>query len=370
MEFPRQVYENTILRLPELRPETQTIEFRQDPLTGARCRLNRKRVERPKQVSPGSAVDGLARKPDNCPFCPENIGAATPRFPAAICRDGFYEVGECRLFPNLFPLAPFHANITLSRRHFVSIEQFSAAMLEDALETARLFFRDVFRAPRSDTPCGCRNSGGQPGTTGADPVATAWGRGKLYPLVCWNHLPPSGGSIVHPHMQALLDRGPSGYQARLLEASAAYFEKTGSNYWTDLPRVEREKGERFVGENSSVWVLASYAPQGNREFQIIFTDGAGLLDLAGDARKDLVDALLRLLRYYHDSGVDSFNFTTLSAALGERQDFYNLNGKLIARPAVQPLYRNDTGVLERVHYEADVEMAPETIAREARGYFP
>ncbi len=341
MDLRRTLRKSTILRPPAFLPEDQFIEFREDPLTGVRCRLNLKRLERPIQVAETKALEELARKPADCPFCPENVGTVTPLFSPGLRREGYYEVGDCRMFPNLFPLAPYHGNITLGREHFLYMDQFSVGMLEDALEAAFQFMGDVRKQ----------------------------NRGKLYPILCWNYLPPSGGSIVHPHMQVLLDNEPTPYQRRLLNASRAFFRKAGSDFWGNLIDDERRRRERFVGENESLAVLASFAPQANREFQIVFKNACNLGDLGPAGRTDFISALLKLLAYYHRSGVESFNLTTLSAPLGEGRPFCRLSAKIIARPQVRPVYRNDAGILERVHYETDVEIAPEVLAKEAMEFF-
>ncbi len=333
--------ESRLLSPPGFLPEKQVIHYRTDPLTGVRCRFNERRASRPKQVPQESCIDQLARRPADCPFCPENIDTATPRFTADLCLQGYYQAGECRLFPNLFPLAPWHANISLTKQHFLSLEQFTAAMLGDAFDTAMPFIAGVQRLART----------------------------RFFPIVFWNHLPPSGSSIIHPHIQVLLDTSPTVFQKKLLDASQSFHRQTGRNYWSELIKVEKDNGRRFVGENASVAVVASYAPQGNREFQIVFKEAASVTGLDQTSRADLIEALLRLLKYYHSCGVQSFNMTMLSAALDDRLDYFSLSAKLMARPRVQPLYRNDTGILERVHYETDLEVAPEALASEARGFF-
>ena len=182
-------------------------------------------------------------------------------------------------------------------------------------------------------------------------------------------LPPSAASIVHPHVQVLVDRRPTAYQQRLLEASRDYLDQTGESFWRELVREERRLSERFIGENSSVSVLASYAPQGNREVLIIFKEASSLADLDSGHLTDFAEAVVKLLGGYHQIGVNSFNLSTFSAPCGEKLDHYSLHAKLISRPVFQPWYRNDTGFLERLHYEADIEMEPEQVAASLRACF-
>ena len=116
-------------------------------------------------------------------------------------------------------------------------------------------------------------------------------------------------------------------------------------------------------------VIASYAPQGNREVQIIFREISSLAELSEPEIADFADCLIKLLCGYKQMGVNSFNLSTFSAPLGEKLDHYSLHAKLISRPVLQPFYRNDTGILERLHYEADIEIEPEVVATKLRAFF-
>ena len=116
-------------------------------------------------------------------------------------------------------------------------------------------------------------------------------------------------------------------------------------------------------------VIASYAPQGNREVQIIFREISNLAELTEPEIIDFADCVIRLLYGYKQMGINSFNLSTFSAPLGERLDHYSLHAKLISRPVLQPFYRNDTGILERLHYEADIEIEPEVVAKELKALF-
>lgn len=47
-------------------------------------------------------------------------------------------------------------------------------------------------------------------------------------------MPPSAGSIIHPHVQILVEREPLPMQSELLKKSEVYFEHNGQNYWEEL----------------------------------------------------------------------------------------------------------------------------------------
>jgi UDPglucose--hexose-1-phosphate uridylyltransferase len=187
-----------------------------------------------------------------------------------------------------------------------------------------------------------------------------------YPMFHWNHLSPSAASLVHPHVQVLADFRPTSYQKTLLETSREFHDRTGRVFWEDLLDEERRRGERYIGENESVAALASFAPQGNREVQIIFKGTSNLMDLRDGEIAGFADCVVRLLKVYEGMGVNSFNLSTFSGPLGDKLEYYSLHAKLISRPALRPFYRNDTGILERFHHEADIEVMPESFAESAK----
>jgi galactose-1-phosphate uridylyltransferase len=338
MEFPKSTTEAELLSPPRFQKVRHSIEYREDPLTGVRCRINVRRTERLRKAPARVDLSQVTGRPDDCPFCPQNIEQATPLFVEGFCAEGRIKRGDCCLFPNLFPLAEYHAAGTLTSKHFLDLDQLQPQMLINNLAATREFLVRV---------------------SGTSQEAR-------YPIYLWNHLPPSAASVVHPHVQILVDRQSTPYQQRLSECSRDYFGKAGSSYWWDVVAEEKRIGQRYIGERNSVAVIASYAPQGNRETQIIFKEISNLADLTEPQIADFADCLVRLLRGYKQMGVNSFNLTTFSAPLGERLDYYSLHAKLISRPVWQPFYRNDTGILERFHYEADIEIQPEAFAQAMR----
>ncbi len=338
MEFPRTVITRETRCPPAFEADVQHIEFREDPLTGRRSRLNARRAGRIKQRPPAPVPPEVIGSREACPFCPENIDRTVTRFDPAFYAGGRIRRGECCLFPNMFPLASHHAAATLCAAHFLDLDQFSPGMVSDCLAAAREFLALVRRH---------------------DPDAR-------HAMFHWNHLPPSAASVVHPHVQVLADLRPTSYQETLESAGREYHSRTGRNYWLDLVDEERSRGERYIGENGAVAAIASFSPQGNREVQIIFKRAASLTDLDDDEAAGFAGAVTRLLAAYKKAGVNSFNLSSFSAPMGARPEGFALHVKLISRPVLQPFYRNDTGILERFHHEADIEVMPEAFAAAAR----
>ena len=290
MEFPKVVVSKETLRPPSFERDVQYVEFREDPLTGRRCRMNARRAGRTKQTRPTAVPAEISGKKEGCPFCPENIEQTVTKFDPGFYPDGRIRKGECCLFPNVFPLASYHVAATVCNSHFLDLHEFSAEMVSDCVMAAREFLTVV---RRQDS-------------------------GARYPILLWNHLSPSAASMVHPHVQILVDVRPTPYQETLLESSREYHGRTGRSFWRDIVDEERRRGERYIGENESVAALASFAPQGNREVLIIFKSTSNLLDLRDEEIAGFADCVVRLLRAYKGMGVNSFNMSTFSGPMGDR----------------------------------------------------
>ena len=344
MEFRKEVKTPELLS-PALRfeREVQPIEYREDPLTGARSRINVARAGRARQAQQGEVEvrEVIERTRAGCFFCPENIEERTPKFPPEFYLEGRIKRGECFVFPNLYPFAEYHAVATLTGRHFLELDEFTPQMLMDNLMASKEYVATVHKNDEE----------------------------ARYPMWIWNHLPPSAASIIHPHVQIIVDRTPAPELRKLLEKSEEYFGRHGRNYWRDLIENEREIGERYIGENDSVAIIASYAPRGNREIQVIFKEAGNLATLAEKQTRDFATAITRILYCYKKMGVNSFNLITYSAPLMQNPNYYRLSARIISRPVFQPFYTSDSGFMERFYDVWVIETLPEDVAGEMRASF-
>jgi galactose-1-phosphate uridylyltransferase len=154
-----------------------------------------------------------------------------------------------------------------------------------------------------------------------------------------------------------------------LRKSKKYLREQGANFWQELIAVERKAGERFIGENASVAVIASFAPRGNREVQVISKRVGNLVDFDKRHTRDFADAIVRVLRGYKAMGMNSFNLVTYSAAIGDRSEHFRFSARIMSRPVFQPLYTNDTGSIERFYGISIIEALPEQVASDMRKWF-
>ncbi|MCK5654321.1 MAG: hypothetical protein KAH98_04220, partial [Dehalococcoidia bacterium] len=176
MEFRKEVKSMEILSpLVQFESEVQLVEYREDPLTGSQSRINVTRAGRARQAQGGGVEvkEVIERTRAGCFFCPENIAQRTPKFSPKLFPEGRIKRGECLLFPNLYPFAEYHAVATLTGRHFLELDEFTMEMLADNIIASKEYIVLVHQKDQK----------------------------AKYPVWIWNYLPPSGASIVHPHVQ-------------------------------------------------------------------------------------------------------------------------------------------------------------------------
>lgn len=344
IEFRREVKTQELLS-PALRfeSEDQPIEYREDPLTGSQSRINIARAGREKQVQKGElgVKEIVERTGAGCSFCAEHIQQKTPKLPPNLFLGGRMERGECLLFPNLYPFAEYHAVATLTGKHYLELDEFTTEMLVDNLTASMEYIALVHQKDRD----------------------------AKYPMWIWNHMPPSGASIIHPHVQIVVDRAPTPELERLMVKSEEYLKRQGVSYWQELIQMERQVGERYIGENDSLAVIASFAPRGNNEVQVTLKRAANLMDLDEGQTMDFAATIEKILHCYRAMGINSFNLVTYSAPLTERPDYFLMSARIVSRPFFRPLYTSDAGFMERFYDVWVIETLPEEVAREMRERF-
>lgn len=307
-------------------------------LTDTWCRVNVNRAKRAKQCRREEALGDLIElSTKNCFFCPKNIDKATPKFPPEISKKGRIKLGETTVFPNLFPFAKYHGTATITENHYQDLEDFTKVQIEDTISASIDYFKRIAAL------------------------------GAKYFSLSWNHLPPSGASIIHPHVQLIGDEVPTHTTNTYMKASKKYYKENSENYWLRLVKEEERLSERFIGRIGRIAWISSFAPLGNSEISMVFEGGSSLLDLTQKDVSDISEGIRRILKGYSNTGKTSFNFTMYSG-LRNMEDFC-LNAKIITRPNMQKYYTADTGFMETLHQERIVETLPESLAAELKKLF-
>ena len=331
MAFHRELLEAEILH-PEqgYSPVRLQVEVRTDPLTGHTARILSQAGLLPRTDFDLSELAETTRR--GCPFCAERVETVTPRFPAAVAAEGRIRQGEALLFPNLLPYSKYSSvSIYSAGRHFLPLDQITPELMADNLSTQVQFAQAVLRY---------------------DP-ASSW------VSINANHMLPSGSSVFHPHLQGSVNPIPTTMQRMLAETPAERFR----HYVQD----EREAGDRYIATTGKAVWIASFAPLGPAELRAFVFDVASPAELDGELVEELAAGIAAALSLYAELGFQSFNLAVYGAPPETRG--YPLNLRLICRSNLAPLYRSDATWLERLHWEAAVDVVPEELAARARAHF-
>jgi len=318
------------------------VEYRFDPLTGHQSRINPQRAGRLRNAGDrGGLAAVVADSARTCPFCHERVEEKTPCFTGEGWREGRIGRGETLLFPNANPFGENHAVGIISRAHFLKLDEFSREMLQDNLVASRDYALAVHRGKRE----------------------------AVWPIYLWNYMPPSAGSIVHPHSQTLVESEPLPGQAELMRKSREYFDRNGTVYWQDLAEREEKTGERFIYRGDCLSLVTSFAPRGFNEIQFIFGGLSSFAEAGEREIAEFVDCLIGALRGYREIGIGSFNLITCSGPIDERAGYYRLHAKLISRPYPGGVYTGDTGPFERLCDAWVIDTLPELVAAKLKPIF-
>lgn len=327
----REVFHRDVLPPPGGEPEPGTaLEVRWDPLTGHTSRLVFGAAARLAPASDDILPDLAVRTQPDCPFCPDRVEKATPRFPERIAPGGWLSRGEAVVVPNVVAYA-LHASVGVygTARHYLPLPDLTQRLVADNLAAQVDFLRRA-----SD----------------ADPDA-AW------TAISANHMLPAGSSLFHPHTQASAHAVPTTMQRLLAECPPERFRE----YLT----AERAAGERWLGGTGRVCWLAGFAPLGTGELRAFVPSVERPERLADADIADLAAGLVAAYQVYAELGFTSFNLAMYGAPVPS----YMLNLRLVARSPVAALYRSDATNLERLHWEAAVDLTPEELARRAAARF-
>lgn len=330
--------EKTVLKNPlnNFAQESQTIEYRQDPLRGTWSRIN---ISRAKRVHQANIADESQEKKnvcEKCFFCKENIDKKTPEFPEKLKIGKRLKHGGATIFPNLYPFAKYHAVCTLSENHCAGLNEITGKNVEDALSASIIYIKAVHASDKS----------------------------AKYASINMNFMPPAAASIIHPHMQIICDSKPSSYEESCLEKSRKYYQKTGKNYFEDLAKTG--KSRIIKSGKTSVW-LAAFAPSLANEVNGIFLKKASFFDLSPEDVKRMAKEISEIFGALENLGARSANMSIFSAPIGEKNKHYTVHARIGTRPEMRANYSTDKGFMEVLHEEPVISTIPEDVAASMRG---
>ena len=290
-----------------------TLQYREEYLTGLRCRISPNRLKR--QIDQSLYLPSNA---EGCPFCRDAVMTVTPTFP-----DGNRIIrGESVTFPNLYPFGEGHVVTVMIREH--AVVTFSRQQVVDALLSQIEALQPV----------------------------------DGYPSINWNFLPSAGASLVHPHMQGLSDSIPSRIVDIYLAASEEYRKKKGLNYWNVVKEQERSS-DRYLFGDEILW-SAHAVPVGEREVRgilPIFT-----LDELESYVDPLAQGILEIISLYRELGTHAFNMSIFFDKTGNDHGFRAFCS-MISRINPNPSSTSDSAFMERLHLEPVIMTLPEDLGK-------
>ena len=174
-----------------------------------------------------------------------------------------------------------------------------------------------------------------------------------------NFLPPAGSTITHAHIQALSSDMPLQTATEWFRASREYELKNGVNYWSDLVESEKRLGLRYLANFSNVHWLTPFAPLGLNEAQAVAIDNSNFDQLTTENWRGIAEGIVRVLQYYNDLGVRSFNAAIFSGALGEDEKTFRVNARIVSRYGYKPKSVSDVWALQYLLGTQEVYETPE-----------
>ncbi len=314
-------------------------EIRSDPLTGRTARICHFMKLQWEKPDFDRIVAGTEK---TCPFCPDKVMAVTPCFPEELIPEGRLVQEDMVLFPNLAPYDSLGAVATMGGVHYLPMTEITPERIIRAFGLANAFFKRV-------------NDLGHPES--------------VYHIINWNYMPPSGSSLIHPHLQVFATSNAPNLMRNELAAARAYQEKHGRNFWDDLTASETENKTRFLGKIGRTTWLSSYAPMGVAGDVIAVADGArSTLDLTEEDMRSIADGLVRTMAAYDKIGIFSFNMNFFT---GRAEDDFS-RFHLVFSPRAffnQALGTPDIGALRNLFNETICMAFPEDIADMIRPEF-
>ena len=189
----------------------------------------------------------------------------------------------------------------------------------------------------------------------------------MWSSISANHLPPSGASLVHAHLQSAHDAYGLTNQRVLVECSGAWAAE-GESYWASLVKLEHG-GPRWIGRIGRVAWLTPFAPSGFHEVWGLVDEASDITDLTEEDCQALGQGISRVLSAYQAWNLASFNFGIIGGGPQGRQNGYQVLLKIVSRSNPELMYRSDVTYFERIHGEALIDVSPEEVASFVRKFF-
>jgi galactose-1-phosphate uridylyltransferase len=115
--------------------------------------------------------------------------------------------------------------------------------------------------------------------------------------------------------------------------------------------------------------LTPFAPKGLNESHAIVAGVSDLSSLSHEELDNVANGIIRILGYYYDTGVRNFNIAIYSGPFSERDDYFDLNVRIVSRYGYKPTFVSDVWALQYLLEEQEVYEAPEETCSKLKEYF-
>jgi UDPglucose--hexose-1-phosphate uridylyltransferase len=335
IEFRKLIQSSTYLNpFEEFEPRQGEVEIRWDPLTNLTARVVRFPTRRLNRLDLKPAID--SSKASKCPFCEENMDLMTARLDKALFGCERMTRGDVTVIPNLISFDKYSLVAIISQEHYLSMRDLAE---KGSLVKGIAALLEAFRCIREND---------------AD--------ARYFSINC-NYMPPSGGSLVHPHVQGIAGEWPTNYQRIMIEKSFDFFRANESAYWDALMDEERILLERLIDGAGKIFWFTPFAPKANIDVAWLFSTSS-LFSVSEGEWTEFGNGLGKVLAYLDDENIGGFNFSLFSSEEGESH--FRANGRIVARRFLPPANAADVNYLEKIHMEHVCLVPPEETARQLR----
>ena len=183
----------------------------------------------------------------------------------------------------------------------------------------------------------------------------------------WNYMPPSGSSLVHPHIQVNCGYVPTNHHRLQIEGCKRYRKENGTSFWQDYIKAEKECEERYIAEIGPTFWTLSFVPQSFLpDVWCIFPDYFSLIQISTIEMTSFLQGLERVLRYFSMENIPAFNMSIFSV---KDDDTFRMNARIIPRLLTRAIGNSDRAYLYTLHKEPYTVIPPESLCLKLKESF-
>ena len=158
-------------------------------------------------------------------------------------------------------------------------------------------------------------------------------------------------------------------QGLFINASRAYYQQTGSSYYSDLIDEEKKFGSRYIFQKGRWHWITAFSPTGSNEVNAVHEDETDFGLFSEEDIENLSCGISSVLAFYESLGYLSFNYSLFSVRRSSSEEGFRCLLKIINRQNLYPNYRNDDYFLQKLLQSELIIDLPEEQAEKLRGNF-